>query len=88
MRLEIAIDGVSHYIDSVNPELLGPWMVEIFARVTEPSPATYYQVRAWPSYIPGKGPDWITTGTQIVNVRTPRELVRELTAELDRIERT
>lgn len=91
MRLIISIDGVPHQIDSTDPETLGRWMVEIFARVKYPTPATYYQVQAMPSWIPDDGDghaDWIqdTRYLEIGKARSPRELLRELNAWLSNYE--
>lgn len=92
MRLEISIDGVYHSIDSTSPLTLARWMVEIFGRVTNPSPATYYQVRAVPSYTPdGKGGtqiDWIADSRfmKTHESHSPRELLADLTRELDEYE--
>lgn len=92
MRLRIQIDNVSHDIDSTDPVTLGRWMVEIFGRVKNPSPATHYQIQAMPSWVPdedGKGhADWIqdTRYWEIGKARSPRELLRELNAWLSNYE--
>ena len=51
MRLSISVDNIRHEIDSIDPELLGRWIVEIFTRTGPWNPATYIQFRAWPSWI-------------------------------------
>jgi hypothetical protein len=92
MKLEIIIDGMFHGIDSTDPEILGKWMVEIFGRVRHPTPATpatYFQVRAQPSYIPDADGnptlDWIADSRFLgtATARTPREMVAALSAWLD-----
>lgn len=92
MRLEIRINNMSHVIDSTDPDLLGRWMAEIFARTGGLSPADIIQVYTWPSYIPdheapgGTRLDWIAD-TRIIGgvfqVKTPRELVEALSKQLD-----
>jgi hypothetical protein len=52
MRLTITIDAISFTIDSINPELLGRWVVEIFERQGPFTPATYCTVQAFPSFSP------------------------------------
>jgi hypothetical protein len=91
MRLTITIDGASHTIDSTDPELLGKWVVEIFARVGQVTPATYIQVQAYPSYLPSHngepvGLDWIADSRIIggvFRISSPRELVEGLARQLD-----
>ena len=95
MRLTIAIDGAPHGIDSTDPETLGRWVVEILARAEPITPATYIQVQAQPSYVPGRNgapgrPDWIANSAlngELFRVRSPRELVAALAAQLDRLGR-
>ncbi|HEY4251223.1 MAG TPA: hypothetical protein VGM87_08480 [Roseomonas sp.] len=98
MRLQISVDGMSHQIDSTDPELLGKWMVEIFGRLITGglNQSSYVQVQAYPSFVPideppGSRPDWIAD-TRIIGgtfqVRTPRELVAGLAAQLDEMEAT
>lgn len=93
MRLTITVDGQPHAIDSTDPELLGKWVVEIFARIGEVTPATYLQVQAWPSYIVNGrngAVDWIADSRIISGVfraSSPRELLDGLAAQLDQAER-
>lgn len=92
MRLQISIDGLPHQIDSTDPETLGRWIVEIFGRVRYPSPATLYQIQAWPSFIPDANdqlqPDWICDSRwmEVGKAKTPRELLRLLNAWLSNYE--
>ncbi len=89
VRLEIRIDSITHSIDSINPEILGPWMVEIFARAVPINPATFIQCLAWPSYNPDGKWDWITDGhynRRVYQPMTPRELVDGLAKVLDEME--
>lgn len=94
MKLGIQIDAYYHSIDSVNPELLGQWIMEIFGRavVGGITPATQILVRAMPSYIPtedGFRTDWIADThffESITNVRSPRALVEALTEIVGRYE--
>lgn len=88
------IDGYSHDIDSTSPEVLGRWMVEIFARIPNPSPATLIQVQAYPSWIPddssqGGHGDWIQDSRylgDLAKITSPRDLVNALSAWLDAYE--
>jgi hypothetical protein len=93
MRLTINIDNMPHQIDSTDPELIGKWVAEIFARAVAfgITPATQIQVQIYPSWIPdetvpGGRPDWIAD-TRIIGhvyeIRTPRELVKVLSDQLD-----
>jgi hypothetical protein len=95
MRLEIRIDNYSHLIDSTDPELLGKWMLEIFARSVPLGNASYIQVFAQPSWIvdssepSGGRPDWIADSRIVgsnFQVKTPRELVEALGRQLDEAE--
>jgi hypothetical protein len=85
MRLSIDIDAVHHEIDSTDPETLGRWIVEIFARVEYPNAATWYQVHALPSFTGNNKPDWIadTRYFHLGEAKTPRELITLLTEWLD-----
>jgi len=93
VRLALIIDNYRHDIDSTDPELLGKWMVEIFARV-QWTPATYIQVNAQPSYLPqlpDSQPqfDWIADSRimgQLIPVKSPREVVEALSALIDEYE--
>ena len=97
VRLTISVDSISHQIDSTDPELLGRWMLEIFARAAAYgiSDATYIQAYAYPSWVPdssatgGGKPDWIAD-TRIIGstflVKSPRELVEALSRQLDEAE--
>jgi hypothetical protein len=94
MRLRIQIDAMNHEIDSTDPELLGKWVVEMFARIESLwSPATLIQVQAQPSWLPtenGRGrTDWIADGRVIGNVytvRSPQELVDALQQQIRDLE--
>lgn len=94
MRLSINIDAMHHEIDSTDPETLGRWIVEIFGRIQHPTPATLIQVSAMPTTIwnsewdtpHGFKADWICDSRwlgQLGTVRTPRELLEQLTQWLD-----
>ena len=96
MRLRIHIDNMHHEIDSTNPETLGRWMVEIFGRIANPTPATLIRVEAQPSFIWEDNPnyrdqfraDWIcdTRYFQTGEIHSPRELVTLLGEWLDKYE--
>ena len=90
MRLTLIIDQYHHQIDSTNPDLLGPWIIEIFGRLPAIYPSTLIQFRAEPSWLPHKDGapqgDWIADArilNQAPQVRSPRELVAALAAQLD-----
>ena len=92
MRLELRINQYNHLIDSTDPEILGKWMVEMFARTGEFGPADIVQVFAQPSFISdhtapsGVRLDWIADSRIIggqFQVKTPRELVEGLAKQLD-----
>ena len=93
MRLQISVDGMSHQIDSTDPELLGKWVIEIFGRMIAGglSQASYVQMQAYPSFVPtteppGTKPDWIAdtriTGG-VYQITSPRDLVARLGKMLD-----
>ena len=90
MRVHLNIDSVSHQIDTRDPELLGRWLVEIFARVRW-SPATWAQVQVYPSFVQTKDGappelDWIADSRIITNavpVMSPQEFVNALQKYLD-----
>jgi hypothetical protein len=94
MRLEISIDSLSHQIDSTDPELLGKWIMEIFARAAAwgLNDGTLIQGRAQPSWVlssqtpSGVTPDWISdsriTG-QVFTVTSPRDLLAVLSRQLE-----
>ena len=95
MRLKLIIDGYYHEIDSTDPELLARWIMEIFGRMREITPATQIQVQAQPSWLPCANPaqpwaaDWTADGRiigQTVAVRSPRELLDALGKQLDEAE--
>jgi hypothetical protein len=100
LKLRLFIDGLSHDIDSTDPELLSKWIVEIFGRIRQITPATRIEVQAFPSFVPdepgdlrhGQGgwhPDWTADSRvigQIVPVRSPRELLAALGKQLDEAE--
>jgi hypothetical protein len=96
VRLELNVDGASHYVDSTDPDLLGRWIVEILARGVPYHPASYITVQAYPSFLPAnpetgrsRGPDWIGGGhRREVTDRTPRGVLAALAATLDQLEQT
>jgi len=91
MRLTISIDSYSHQIDSVDPELLGKWVVEILGRAVAGgiNASTYIQVQAYPSYVPdGSAPgrlDWIAD-TRIIGgafqIHSAQDLLAGLAQQL------
>jgi len=94
MRLTISIDSYRHEIDSTDPELLGKWMLEIFARASTKgfNNATYITAQVFPSYIPdssapeGGRLDWIADSRiigGIFQVSSPRDLVTALAKQID-----
>lgn len=95
MRLSLIIDGIFHQCDSTDPDLLGKWIMEIFGRIQQITPATLIEFRAEPSWVPqGKdlpwGPDWLADSRvlgQVRPIRSPRDLVAELGKQLDEYER-
>jgi hypothetical protein len=95
MRLTLNIDNYSHQIDTTDPELLGKWMEEIFARASSTagfSNATYITAQVFPSYVPdssvpsGGRMDWIAD-TRIIGglfeISSPRDFVAALSKQLD-----
>jgi len=92
VKITIQVDGYPFQIDTVDPELLGKWISEIFARVGPLGPASYIQVQAFPSFImdrsapQGMRPDWIAD-TRIIGgvfqVSSPRDLVTALAKQID-----
>lgn len=87
------VDGYNFSIDSTDPELLGKWMVEIFARTAPFTPATHCMVRAWPSYGRDLGErtemDWIADtryNGELYQIRSPRELLDALSVQLAQYE--
>ena len=90
MRLTLEIDTMHHEIDSTDPEILGRWVVEIFARYRV-GPQTLIRMQAMPSYLPGgpgepMRPDWIADGRimgLMREVRSPRDLVAELGRQIE-----
>lgn len=97
VKLILRIDGYHHEIDSTDPEIIGKWLVEIFARIGPTwSPATFIQMQVQPSYlpaVPGGEPqfDWIAdtrfTG-RLYPVKSPREVVEVLGKMIDEYEGT
>ena len=91
MQLDIQVDAISHRIDTVDPDLLGKWIVEIFTRTGPWTPATLVRVQAYPSYVPtpdGRGrADWIadTRYLEVMQVRTPQDIVDRLQAQIDKL---
>lgn len=102
MRLRLSIDALPHEIDSTDPELLAKWIVEIFGRIRVITPATLIEFQVYPSFVPSDGPgdmqpgrggwhpDWAADSRvigQVTPVRSPRELVAALSAQLDELEK-
>lgn len=93
MRLRLEINAIGHEIDSVDPEILGRWIVEIFDRATPFHPADLVRVHVQPSYIPDQNApggyrlDWIANSRyqEINDVHTPRELYRALGEQLAKV---
>ena len=93
MRLRIIIDGMPHDCDTADPDLLGKWIVEIFGRMRQVTPATRIEFQALPSWLPQRSdmdgdwrPDWIADSRiigQIRQIRSPRDLVAELGKMVD-----
>jgi hypothetical protein len=96
MIVDLYIDGIPHRIDSMDPVTLGRWMLEIFGRAANPTPATMIEVRANASWIQdpaapgGHRPDWITDGsfTRTERVTSPRDMLAALGKQLDAYEAT
>ena len=96
MKLRIYIDGLPHDIESTDPELLARWVVEIFGRIPQIYQSTVIEVQAQPSFVatgsieqPSWVPDWVADSRvlgQLRPVRSPRELLAALTAQLDEAE--
>lgn len=94
MKLRLIIDAMPHEIDSTDPELLARWIIEIFGRIPEINPSTVIEFQASPSFDlqPGRGgwrPDWAADSRvicQVTPVRSPRELLAALGAQLDELE--
>jgi hypothetical protein len=93
MRVEVMIDGLTHQISTRDPVTLGRWLAEVLTR-PDRNPATFAQVRVWPEFGPGPAgrgtaPDWIADGSVIghdFQVRSPREFVEALAAQVDEYE--
>lgn len=95
MHMTITVNSYSFTIDSIDPEILGKWMVEIFERVGPLGNADQVYVRAYPSFsghnIDGTPRvDWIED-TRFVdtlyNTRTPREIIEALEQAISDYER-
>lgn len=95
VKLVLRIDGYHHEIDSTDPEIIGKWIVEIFARIGPTwSPATFIQMQVQPSWLPAAPDgqpqhDWIADSRfmgQLVPVKSPREVVEALTKMIDESE--
>ena len=91
MRLEVRSgwDGNAYSIDSLNPELLARWLLEIVARI-RPTHAAPARIVAWPSIGPGDVPDWLADARVLGRYHdgtTPRELLEGLAADLADAER-
>lgn len=82
MLIRVQVDGITHQIDSRDPETLARWLIEVFADI-QWTPATWCQVTVNPSWSgpDGRQPDWIadTRFMQLpVPVKSPEELVAAL----------
>ena len=93
MRLRLFLDGIPHEIDSTDPELLARWIVEIFGRLRDITPATLIEVQAQPSFIYDAHDqpvmDWSADQRiigQHARIRSPRELLDALAKQLDTME--
>lgn len=96
MRLRLMIDGIAHECDSTDPDLLGKWIMEIFGRIRQITPATLIEFQASPSWVPTSTemdgrwqPDWLADSRvigQIRQIRSPRDLVAELGKIIDEYE--
>lgn len=93
MRLSLFIDGIPHQIDTTDPEMLGKWIIEIFGRITEITPATIIEFRAEPSFLYGQNGqpvmDWAADNRiigQSQRIQSPRDLVAALGKQLDILE--
>ena len=93
MKLRLVIDNIYQEIDSTDPDLLARWIVEIFGRIPEITPATLIQVQAFPSFLPDAGgrwgPDWAADSRvlgRLDPIRSPRDLLAALTKQLDDLE--
>lgn len=88
------IDGIGHQIDSTDPELLGKWIVEMFGRIQQISPATTIELQTRPSFVYSEReqawrPDWLADSRilcQMQPVRTPRDFIDALNKQLDQWE--
>ncbi len=94
MRLILSIDSIPHQIDSTDPDLLAKWIIEMFGRIREITPATLIELQTYPSVLPqsadgGWRPDWITDSRiigQVIQIRSPRDLIAALSKQLDDLE--
>lgn len=93
MKLRLIIDAVYHEIDSTDPDLLARWIVEIFGRIPEITPATLIQVQAYPSYLPDADGQWQADWAadsrilgRMDTIRSPRDLLAALSKQLDDLE--
>jgi hypothetical protein len=88
--MTINIDGISHQIDTTNPDLLTSWILEIFGRIPgAPAPATYITVQIYPSVLWSGTewkPDWIADSrvlSQVYHVKEPRDIIDALSQQLE-----
>jgi hypothetical protein len=93
MRLSLFIDGIPHQIDTTDPDLMARWLVEIFGRIQELTPATLIEFRTQPSFLYGKdrqpAMDWIADSAiigQQHRILSPRDFVTALGRQLDEAE--
>jgi hypothetical protein len=90
MRLEVrSAWGEAYHIDSLNPELLARWLLEIVARI-KPDRTAPAQLQAWPSIGADGRPDWLADARVLGRFHTGTtapELLEGLAADLAEAER-
>ena len=93
MKLRLIIDNIWQEIDSTDPDLLARWIMEIFGRIPQITPATLIQVQAFPSYLPDANGQWRADWAadsrvlgRLDPIKSPRELLEALTKQLDDLE--
>jgi len=93
VRLRLTLDGIGHEIDTADPDLLAKWIIEIFGRLRQITPATLIEVQASPSWVYDEHdqpvPDW-TADSRIIcqrmKIKSPRDLPDALGRQLDEAE--
>lgn len=82
MRIQIQ-DGMGYVyqIDSLHPDTLGKWLLEIFDRI-RPDHVCPARVQVWPSWSPdGKEADFVVDNRvlgRLYQVRKPREVIERM----------